>query len=160
MKFFLVVPKTEGGVGEVWRAVEVSDSETASDVVHGGQRHVTSIHYPSLNGALTGAITKSHQTIVVVQTGGEKQLKCSNVSLTSTNQTNLPHNVHFIISQPIIIESFFPLPSIFCADLSHTTPHLENLDWLLMRDGLSGFRPPSRESVHTSHSLCPVAKFQ
>lgn len=49
---------------------------------------------------------------------------------------------------------------MFGANLSHTTPHLENLDWLLMRDGLSGFRPPSRESVQTSQSFFPVAKFQ
>lgn len=55
---------------------------------------------------------------------------------------------------------FFPPESVFCADLLHTTPHLENLDWLLMREGLSGFLPPSSESVHTSHSFRPVAKFQ
>lgn len=64
-----VVPKTKGGVSEVRRAVKVSDSKTASDVVHGGQRHVTSLHYPPLNGSLTGAIAKSHQAIVVIQTG-------------------------------------------------------------------------------------------
>lgn len=46
------------------------------------------------------------------------------------------------------------------ADLLQTTPHLENLDWLLMREGLLGFLPPSIESVQTSHSLWPVAKFQ
>lgn len=56
--------------------------------------------------------------------------------------------------------SLLSLPLTFCADLLHTTPHLENLDWLLMSEGLSGCRAPSIESVHTSHSLCPVAKFQ
>jgi len=66
-----VLPETKGGVGIVWRAVEVSDSKAASDVGHGGQRHVTSPHYPSLNGSLTGAITKSDQAIVLVQTGNK-----------------------------------------------------------------------------------------
>ncbi|TNN67065.1 Glypican-6 [Liparis tanakae] len=47
-----------------------------------------------------------------------------------------------------------------CAHLSQTTPHREKRDWLLMRDGLSGLRPPSRASVQTSQSFCPVAKFQ
>ncbi len=44
MQHIKVLPKAKGGVGEVWRAVKVSDSKTASDVVHGGQRHVASLH--------------------------------------------------------------------------------------------------------------------
>lgn len=55
---------------------------------------------------------------------------------------------------------FFFAISASSAHLLQTTPHLENLDWLLIRFPLSGFRPPSMESVQTSHSLCPVAKFQ
>lgn len=54
---------------------------------------------------------------------------------------------------------FFDI-SASSAHLLQTTPHLENLDWLLIRLPLSGFRPPSMESVQMSHSLCPVAKFQ
>lgn len=65
-----VVPKTKGGVGEVWWAVKISDSKTASDVVHGRHSPVTFLHYPSLNYTLIGAITESHQAIVVIQTGG------------------------------------------------------------------------------------------
>lgn len=64
---FKSISKTKGGVGEVWWAVEVSDPETAPDIIHGGQRHVSSPHYPSLNGPLVGAVTESHQTIVVIQ---------------------------------------------------------------------------------------------
>ena len=66
------VPKTKGRVSEVGRAVKVPDSKTASDVIHGGQRRVSSLHYPSLNETLTGTIAKSHQAIVVIQTGKKK----------------------------------------------------------------------------------------
>ena len=70
-----IIPETEGGVGEIRRAVEVSDSKAASDVTHGGQRHVALLHDPSLDEALAGAITQSHQAIVVIQTSMGKQLK-------------------------------------------------------------------------------------
>lgn len=70
-----IVPETKGGVGEIWRAVKVSDSKAAPDVVHGGQRRVASRHDPSLNRALIGTIAKSHQAIVVIQTGRYSNLK-------------------------------------------------------------------------------------
>lgn len=72
------MPKTEGGVGEVWRAVKVPDSKAASDVIHGGQRHVPSPHQSSLNRALIGAVTKSHQAVVVVQTSIKKKVRFGN----------------------------------------------------------------------------------
>lgn len=138
-----VIPETKGGVGEIWRAVKVSDSKAAPDVVHGGHRRVASRHDPSLNRALIGTIAKSHQAIVVIQTR-----RYNNVNIL----------VFFIIIQPI--QQFSQFLSISGSDLLQTTPHLENLDRSLMRAGLSGFRPPSIESVQMSHSLWPVAKFQ
>lgn len=95
-----VIPKTKGGVGEVWRAVEVSDSKAAADVIHGGHRHVPSLHEPSLNGALIGAITKSNQAIIVIQTGGYKHSKIQFTNfLPIKAHINLHHNVYFIIIQ-------------------------------------------------------------
>lgn len=133
-----VQPEAEGGVGEVRRAVKVSDSQAAADVVHGGQGGVLPLHDPSLDGALVGAVAEGHQPVVVVQTGrGDGSEFCGKNSL------------EFLLDIPAS-----------SAHLLQTTPHLENLDWLLMRFTLSGFRPPSMESVQTSHSLCPVAKFQ
>ena len=73
-----IIPKTKRRVGEIGRAVIVPDSKTASDIVHGGQRHVTLPHYPSLNETLTGAIAKSHKAIVVIQTERENN---SNVKM-------------------------------------------------------------------------------
>lgn len=150
----LLVPETKGRVGEIGRAVKVPDSKTASDIIHGRQRHVTPLHYPPLNETLTGAITKSYQAIVVIQT--EKE---NNWFVPMKTHIIFFYCVYLTLIQPIIIRFSFFHP-IFFADLLHTTPHLENLDWLLMREGLSGFLAPNRESVHTSHSLCPVAKFQ
>lgn len=93
-----VVPKTKGGVGEVWRAVKVSDSKAAADVIHGGHRHVPSLHEPSLNGALVGAITKSNQAIIVIQTGGYTNLNIQSTYFLSVKaHTHLHHNVSSII---------------------------------------------------------------
>lgn len=61
------LPETEGGVGEVRRAVKVSDSKAAPDVVHGGQGGVLPLHDPPLDGALVGAVAEGHQPVVVVQ---------------------------------------------------------------------------------------------
>lgn len=71
-----VLPEAEGRVGEVGRAVKVPDSKAASNVRHGGQRHVASCHHTPLNQTLVGAIAKSHQAIVFIQTGREKKNWC------------------------------------------------------------------------------------
>lgn len=106
-----VIPETKGGVSEIGRAVKVSDSKAAPDVIHGGQRRVASCHDPSLNRALIGTIAKSHQAIVVIQTGSYSNLKVW---------------VFFIIIQPH--KQFSLFLSISGTDLLQTTPHLENLD--------------------------------
>lgn len=151
-----LLPKAKGGVGEIGRAVKVPNSKTASDVSHCRQSPVALPDHPSLYETFTGSITKGHETIVVIETGNKldarKEFKCF---------TNMYHE-HSLIGYTFLIQllTIVSLQSVFSSDLLHTTPHLENLDWLLMRKGLSGFLPPSRVSVHTSHSLCPVAKFQ
>lgn len=93
------VPKTKGGVGEVWWAVKGSDSKAAPDVVHGGQRHVTPLHHPSLNETLIGAITKSHQAIVIIQTGRR-------------NNKNIKSFTDFYQSKHILIYSRMFIPSL------------------------------------------------
>lgn len=66
--FIQCLPEAEGGVGEVRRAVKVSDSQAAADVGHGGQGGVLPLHDPPLDGALVGAVAEGHQSVVVVQT--------------------------------------------------------------------------------------------
>lgn len=61
------LPEAEGGVGEVRRAVKVSDSQAVADVVHGGQGGVLPLHHAPLDGALVGAVAEGHQPVVVVQ---------------------------------------------------------------------------------------------
>lgn len=63
-----VLPKAKRRVGEIWRTVKVSEPQTASDVVHAGQSAVGSLHDASLNETLIGAVAKSHQTVVIIQT--------------------------------------------------------------------------------------------
>lgn len=62
-------PEAKGGVGEEWRAVKVSDSKAAPDIAHVGQRDVLGLHDAPLDEALIGAVTESHQTVVVIQAG-------------------------------------------------------------------------------------------
>lgn len=63
-----ILPETEGGVGEVWGAVKIPDSQAAADVVHGGQTAVPPLHDTPLDGTLIGSVAESHQPVVVIQT--------------------------------------------------------------------------------------------
>lgn len=117
-----VVPETKGRVGEVWRAVEVSDTETAPDISHGGQGRVTSLHDPSLNRALTSTVAKSHQAIVFVQTGGESDLIIVNVSLISIKTLwfatqYLFHHIYWVL---------FPSHQFVCWPVTHHPPSGES----------------------------------
>lgn len=67
------LPEAKGGVGEVRRAVKVSQVETAPDIVHGGQTHISSLHYAPPDDALVAAVTESHQAIIVIQAGMEEE---------------------------------------------------------------------------------------
>lgn len=69
------LPETEGGVGEVWGAVKISDSQAAADVVHGGQTGIPPLHDAPLDGTLIGSIAESHQPVVVIQTEGGNNLE-------------------------------------------------------------------------------------
>lgn len=77
-----VLPETEGGVGEVWGAVKISDSQAATDVIHGGQTGVSPLHDAPLDGTLIGSIAESHQPVVVIQTEGGNHLETFYVFLS------------------------------------------------------------------------------
>lgn len=77
-----VLPETEGGVGEVWGAVKVSDSQAAADVVHGGQTGVPPLHDAPLDGTLIGSVAESHQPVVVIQTERGNNLETFYIFLT------------------------------------------------------------------------------
>lgn len=74
-------PETKGGVGEIRGAVKVSDSKAAPDITHVGQRDVLGLHDAPLDDALIGAVTESHQTVVVIQTGAGNGSSVTTVAL-------------------------------------------------------------------------------
>lgn len=67
MLCWVIIPETEGRVGKKRGSVKFSDSKAAPDIIHGRQRHVSLLHNPSLNETLAGAVTQSHQAVVVIK---------------------------------------------------------------------------------------------